>query len=320
MSKIAKTLIPISLPIVGVIILMVFLSLNDIAVLQPMGIIASQQRDLLILATLLMLVIVIPVFVLTFFIAWKYRADNPKAKYTPEWDHNLKLESLWWGFPCAIILVLAVVAWNSSHDLDPYRPISSSVSSEKPLRVQVVALQWKWLFIYPDQQIASVNELRLPTNAPVSFEITADAPMNSFWIPQLGGQVYAMAGMTTRLHLMADKPGTFYGSSANLSGEGFSAMHFETKATSKADFEQWILSTKTSSAMLDQQAYQVLAKPDVLKTSLVYSSVDQDLYDTVVMKYMGHAPAASDSSNHHTSGSPSPGSSNSTNQVETKYE
>ncbi len=210
---------------------------NHFAVLDAKGSIAAQQRDLMLIATGLMLLIVVPVFALTIHIAWTYRAGNDKAEYRPDWDSNRKLEAIWWGFPALIILGLSVIIWNSSHSLDPYRPIASDT---RPLKVQVVALQWKWLFIYPEQDIASVNYLRLPEDVPVSFELTADAPMNSFWIPQLGGQVYAMSGMATRLHLIANEQGTFQGSSANLSGEGFAAMRFVTEATSTGEFNDWV--------------------------------------------------------------------------------
>ena len=181
----------------------------------------------MIFAALLSLVVVIPVFAMTIYIVWRYRESNQKAKYSPDWDHNSKVETIWWLIPTLLIVVLSVVTWNSSHSLDPFKPIKSSV---KPLRVQVIALQWKWLFIYPEQGVASTNILELPVDRPINFEVTADAPMNSFWIPQLGGQIYAMAGMSTQLHLMASEAGTYAGASANLSGKGFAKMKFDTKA------------------------------------------------------------------------------------------
>lgn len=207
---------------------------HDIAVLNPEGLIGQKQRDLLIFATLLSMIVIVPVFVMTGLIAWRYRASNTKATYSPDWDHSRLFETIWWGVPIAIILVLGVVTWKSSHDLDPYRALDSDV---KPLRVQVIAMQWKWLFIYPEQEIASVNYLQIPEKTPINFEITADAPMNAFWIPKLGSQVYAMNGMTTKLHLIANNQGTYRGSSANISGEGFADMVFSTVATSKDDFD-----------------------------------------------------------------------------------
>ncbi len=261
-------------------------------VLQAKGAIASQQRDLMIVATLLMLLIVVPVFVLTAHISWKYRASNPhahnktkKIKYTPDWDNSRKLETIWWGFPTIIILVLSVIIWQSSHALDPYRPIASDATA---LKVQVVALQWKWLFIYPQYNIATVNYMQMPTDRPIDFEITADAPMNSFWIPQLGGQVYAMAGMTTKLHLIANEPGIYRGSSANLSGEGFAGMKFSANATSEAEFNSWVTSVKQSANRLTYDTYDQLAKPSKDSLSGSYASTENDLHTTIVNKYGGH--------------------------------
>src|SRR5688572_21939694 len=171
----------------------------NVAVLEPAGSIAERQRGLIIFASLLSLIVVVPVFALTFYIAWKYRASNKKAKYTPDWDHHTGIEALWWAIPLALITILSVITYKTSHELDPFRPIASD---KKPLTVQVVALQWKWLFIYPEQNIASVNFVQFPEDRPVNFQITSDAPMNSFWIPQLGGQMYAMSGMNTKLHLI----------------------------------------------------------------------------------------------------------------------
>ncbi|HEX8182462.1 MAG TPA: ubiquinol oxidase subunit II [Candidatus Saccharimonadales bacterium] len=270
----------------AVVAAIALLSQLSFAVLDPAGQIASQQRNLIIFSCLLMLLIVIPVFGLTFYISWKYRAGNTKARYEPDWDHNSRLETLWWGFPCAIILVLAVVTWNSSHSLDPYKPIQSD---KKPMTIQVVALQWKWLFIYPAQRIASVNHVQFPAGTPIKFEITSDAPMNSFWIPRLGGQIYAMPGMTTQLHLMADKPGTYQGSSANLSGAGFAAMRFTATSSTSEDFDMWVRTAKISQySNLSQNEYAKLAEPAVMPEPRQYATYERDLYDTVVMKYMAH--------------------------------
>ena len=262
--------------------------------LQTKGSIADQQRDLMVFATILSGIIVIPVLAMTFFIAWKYRESNQKATYAPEWDGSRKLEAVWWGIPCLIILVLAVVAWQSSHSLDPYKPLAATESSKNPINIQVVALQWKWLFIYPEQGIATVNYVQFPEDTPVNFSITADAPMNSFWIPQLGGQVYAMTGMNSKLHLIANQSGSFDDSSANLSGEGFSRMRFTARATSDAEFTSWLASVRGSSYDLNLQAYAQLAKPtDSIRTKY-YASVSSGLYDTVLMKYMSPAGSGKD--------------------------
>lgn len=256
---------------------------ENIAVLNPKGTIASQQRDLIFFALALSAIIVIPVYVLTFFIAWKYRASNKKATYQPKLDGNRKLEFAWWAIPCVIITILGVVTWKSSHTLDPYRPLKSST---KPIPVQVIALQWKWLFIYPEQNIATVNHLQFPTNTPLNFQITADAPMNSFWIPQLGGQVYAMAGMTTKLHLIANEPGDYTGSSANISGESFADMKFSAKATSQKVFDDWVRQIKRSPNRLNINEYDALTAPGTNSTPIYYGATEKGLYDTVINKYM----------------------------------
>lgn len=261
----------------------IFIRQKSIAVFQPAGTIASQERDLMLIATFLMLIVVVPVFILTAVIAWRYREGNTKAKYTPEWDHSRLAESVWWGFPLLIILILSVITWQSSHSLDPFRPLASN---NAPMTIQVVALQWKWLFIYPEQNIATTNLVHLPEKTPIRFEITADAPMNSFWIPQLGGQIYAMAGMSTHLHLMADKPGNYAGSSANLSGGGFADMKFIAAADSEANFKTWVNSVKQGPNTLNTYSYELIAKPNIHHSPQYYSSVKQGLYEDVIAKYM----------------------------------
>lgn len=268
---------------------------RTIAILQPAGTIAEQQRNLIIFASILGLVVIVPVFILLAFILWRFRDGNVKAKYRPNWDGSRKLETIWWGIPIAIILTLAIVTWNTSHSLDPYRPLESAT---KPLRIQVIALQWKWLFIYPDQQIASVNYIQIPEDTPVNFEITSDAPMNSFWIPQLGGQVYAMSGMSTQLHLMADNPGSYNGVSANISGEGFAGMKFTVDATSKTDFDNWVQQTASGNSRLDQTAYQKLAQPSSNEPVTLFAASEPSLYDSVIHRYMGHGSDSAAHSEH----------------------
>jgi len=259
-----------------------FLKTNTIAVLDPKGIIAHKQRDLLQITTLLMLIVVIPALFLAFFFTWKYK-EGKKSKYTPDWDNDILTECIWWAFPSVIVIILSVLTWKSCHELDPYAPIVSDV---KPIEIQVVALQWKWLFIYPEQNIASLNFVQFPEKVPIDFKITSDAPMNSFWIPQLGGQIYAMAGMSSELHLMADEPGTFRGCSANLSGIGFSGMSFDAKALTAVDFESWVESVKASSKTLNFESYQELVKPSENNPVSIYKLETQDLYHQILMKYM----------------------------------
>jgi cytochrome o ubiquinol oxidase subunit II len=256
----------------------------NVAVLDPKGLIGQQEKGLVIFALLLSLIVVVPVFVMLFGFAWKYRASNPKpAKYSPSWDHNSVLEAIWWLVPTVLIVILSVVAWRSSHELDPFKPLQASA---KPVNIQVIALDWKWLFIYPQQGVASVNYITLPEKTPVNFTITADAPMNSFWIPQLGGQIYAMPGMSTELHLQADQTGKYRGSSANISGEGFAGMTFTAQAVSRSDFDQWVTSAKQSGSKLDLQSYNRLAQPSQNNPPAYYALADQNIYNVVVMKYM----------------------------------
>jgi len=224
------------------------------------------------------------VYVFTFAIVWRYRAsDNRKAKYTPDWDSHRLLELAWWAIPFIIISVLAVITWRSSHELDPFRALDSA---KKPITIQVVALQWKWLFIYPDQHIATLNYVEFPEDTPVNFEITADAPMNSFWIPSLGGQVYAMPGMKTQLHLISDHAGEYQGSSSNISGQGFAGMRFTAKAVAAADFADWAKKAEKSTTALDWIAYSNIAAPSQDLPATDYVLAEHDLFDKVVDKFM----------------------------------
>lgn len=283
MNKISKFIIFLLLGIDILLFVKILVNGSNIAVLNPKGIIALQERNLMSIAFVLMLLVIIPLFVFTFFIAWKYRASNTKAAYAPDSDHNTKLEFLWWAMPAVIILTLAVITWKSTHELDPYKPLKVSV---RPITIQVIALQWKWLFIYPEQNIAAVNFIQFPERTPINFELTADAPMNSFWIPSLGGQIYAMAGMRTQLHLIADSPGDFAGSAAEISGRGFSGMKFIARASSQADFDAWVQSIKQSSNTLDLTEYNNLTEPSENNPVVFYSSTGENLYNKIIMKYM----------------------------------
>lgn len=254
-----------------------------IAVLFPKGTIALEERNLLLILQALMLLVIFPVYILTFIFSWIYRSNNPKAKYDPDLVDNYLAECIWWGLPLVMTLIAAVLTWVKTHELDPYRPI---VSENKQKTIQVVALQWKWLFIYPEENIASVNFFQFPEKTPIRFEITADAPMNSFWIPHLGGQIYAMPNMRTELNLIADTSGDFRGSSANLSGEGFAGMHFIARASSEDDFKKWVESTKQSSNTLDFETYEKLALPSQNDPVVFYQLKDAALFDQIIMKYM----------------------------------
>ena len=214
---------------------------------------------------------------------WKYRSDH-KEKYDPEWADHPLAEIIWWGVPCAIVGVLSVLCWKSSHELDPFKPLDAP---GKPVTIQVVALQWKWLFIYPEYNIATVNFVQFPVNTPINFLITADAPMNSFWIPNLGGQIYAMPGMQSKLHLLAnEEAGSFPGSSANLSGTGFSGMRFTAKASSLSDFEAWVAQVRAVPQKLDLDSYKTLAKPSENNPAASFLLQKADLFDWIMMKFM----------------------------------
>lgn len=286
MNKKLRLLLPLLLLLAILCLAVQYIRSHDIAILNPGGIIGTKQRNLLVFATVLGMVVVIPVFIMTAVFAWRYRASNTKAQYRPEWAQNHLLEAVWWGIPIVIIIILSIVTWRSTHDLDPYKPLASDVP---PVTIQVVALQWKWLFIYPDEGIATVNYIRFPEKTPVNFEIAADAPMNSFWIPKLGGQIYAMNGMVTKLHLEAYEPGEYDGYSANISGEGFASMKFKAQSTTRAEYDDWVTAVKADGDTLSHAAYASLSQPSTKHPVVTYRAVADDLYDTIVMKYMDHA-------------------------------
>lgn len=257
---------------------------SDAVVLNPKGEIGQQQAALIYQAFGLMLIAVIPAIVLTFLFAWKYRASNTKATYRPKWSHSTVIELVVWGVPCVIIAFLAYVTYVTSHKLDPYRPIES----DKPtLTVQVVALDWKWMFIYPEQNIATINELAIPVDRPVRFDITSATAMNAFNIPQLGGMVYAMAGMQTQLHLIANEAGTYFGQSTNYSGAGFSGMRFQTYAVSDSEFDEWVQKVRQTPAVLDDATYAKLMEKSRNNKPEFFGSVKPDMFQQILDTYMG---------------------------------
>jgi cytochrome o ubiquinol oxidase subunit 2 len=260
---------------------------GNIPILHPQGIIAFRERNLLLIIQVLMLLVVIPVYILTFIFSWKYRSQNSKAKYEPHLEDNVIAEIIWWGLPFVLIIIIGTLTWFATFELDPFKPIPSD---KKPLRIQVVALQWKWLFIYPEEKIASVNFVQIPAKTPIVFEITADAPMNSLWIPQLAGQIYAMPGARTKLNLISDKTGEFRGVSANLSGEGFAGMHFMTKASTEEEFQRWQQAAKESQNTLNLKEYNQLALPSSNNPVAIYQLGEVDLFDQIMMKYMHPQP------------------------------
>lgn len=259
----------------------------DMALMNPKGQVGLEQRSLILTAIGLMLIVVVPVIIMTIVFAWKFRASNEKAKYTPNWSHSSKIEAVVWTVPIIIIVILGTITWKTTHSLDPYKPLASET---KPINIEVVSLDWKWLFIYPDLGIASVNELAFPTNVPVNFKLTSDTVMNSFFIPRLGGQIYAMAGMQTKLHLIANEAGKYDGISGGYSGKGFSGMKFTAIATpGQQEFDQWVANVRASSGKLDTtEAFNTLAKPSEFHPVEYFSSVQPELFENIIRKFIGN--------------------------------
>jgi len=268
--------------VLGAVLLTAGCGLADAPVLDPKGPVALAERDLLFTAIAFMLVVVIPVFVLTFWFAWRYRGSAKTARYDPDWSYSARIDAVVWLVPALIVVALGVLLWINTHRLDPYKQLSSTGPR---LEVEVVAQDWKWLFIYPDQRIATVNQLVFPSRTPLSLRLTSDTVMNSFFIPALGGQIYAMAGMVTQLHLLADSPGQFTGRNTQYSGAGFSDQQFEAIALSQEDFDVWVAEVKQSPEQLDAATYRALAAPSRKHPVTHYSTVEANLFGKVIAKY-----------------------------------
>lgn len=259
----------------------------NLVVMAPSGDIAAQQRDLIVISTVLMLLIIVPVMALTVFFAWRYRASNKEATYKPDWNHSTGLELVIWAAPLLIIIALGALTWMGTHLLDPYRKLDRIAAGKpvpattRPLEVEVVALDWKWLFIYPEQGIATVNELAAPVDRPIHFKLTSSSVMNSFYIPALAGQIYTMPAMQTRLHAVINRPGRYQGFSANYSGAGFSGMRFSFLGMSEGDFEGWVAKTKESDARLDRAAYLRLERPSENVAVQRFGATEPRLFDAI---------------------------------------
>ncbi len=258
--------------------------------LSPSGDVAVQQRDLIYISMVLMLLIVVPVIIATLVFAWRYRASNAKTEkdYDPEWHHSTMLELMIWSAPLLIIIALGALTWTSTHLLDPYRPLDriskgrELPTNTQPLVVEVVAMDWKWLFLYPEQGIASVNEMAVPVDRPIQFKITASTVMNSFFIPAMAGQIYAMPGMQTTLYGVINNPGTFEGISANYSGAGFSGMRFKVHGTDASGFDRWVQQNREQGGELSRDAYLKLEQPSEREPVRRYASVADGLYDAIL--------------------------------------
>lgn len=248
-------------------------------ILDPAGPISFSERQILFDSLGIMLAIVVPTIVLTLGVAFWFRASNTRARYRPDFTYSGRLELLVWSIPAMTVLLVGGVAWVGAHQLDPHRPISSAV---RPITVEVVSLDWKWLFIYPEQGIASVNRLVIPAGTPIHFELTSSAVMNSFFVPQLGSQIYTMSGMMSQLWLQADNQGTYVGRSANFSGDGFADMHFAVDAVSAGQFAQWVSASRTNGPVLDAITYADLAKPSEAVAPYTYRSVSEGLFTDIL--------------------------------------
>lgn len=249
----------------------------------PKGPVGASELVLIVAAIVLMLIVVIPVFVMGYWFPKKYRASNTSATYAPKWSHSAKIEWVIWLVPIAIVTALGTLAWVYTHRLDPYKPIDAGAD---PVHIEAVSLDWKWLFIYPDRNIATVNQIVFPANVPLSFRITSDTVMASFFIPQLGSQIYAMAGMQTRLHLLAQEPGVYTGQNQQFSGPGYSYMHFKAIATSREEFEAWVQKARQSSEKLDWTRFEELRKPSFGYPVTYFSSVKPDLFEHIIRTYV----------------------------------
>lgn len=256
-----------------------------IGMLNPKGLIAYEERKLFFDTLALMLIVVLPVIIMSFAFFYHYQVSHRVRDYKPNWSHSYFLESLWWGIPCVIIVVLAVLTWKKTQELDPYRAIQGH--NEKPMQIQVIALPWKWLFIYPEQNIATVNYLVIPLGQQIEFLITTDnVPMSAFFIPQLGSQIYAMAGMRTRLHLVANQPGIYDGMNTQFNGKGFADMHFPVYVVLPEKMNNWLLDIKKSNYPLTDTVYRKLLNPSIRDKPTFFTEIKPDLFQNAIHTYL----------------------------------
>jgi len=257
---------------------------SRLLVLNPKGPVGYSERSIILATIALMLIVVIPVVVMVVVFPGKYRASNTRATYTPEWSRSQIIEWVIWLIPAVIVAALGILVWWGTYRLDPSRPLDTGI---KPISIEAVSLDWKWLFIYPDQQIACVNKLVFPAKVPLSFRITSDTVMTSFFIPQLGSQIYAMAGMQTRLHLLADEPGVYTGQNQQFSGRGYADMTFTATAAPREQFEDWVRTCRQSQETLDPERYAALKKPGTGFPATCFSSVTPGLFEQIILQYRG---------------------------------
>jgi cytochrome o ubiquinol oxidase subunit 2 len=264
-----------------------FLTACQPAVLDPQGSIGIAEKTILIDSLAIMLAIVIPTIAATLGFAWWFRASNSRATYLPDWAYSGRIELVVWAIPLHVIILVGGVAWIGSHDLDPAKPLASDTS---PLEIQGVSLDWKWLFIYPSERVASVNQLVVPAGVPIHFSLTSASVMNAFFVPQLGSMIYTMNGMRTQLNLRADAPGTFLGLSSHYSGDGFSGMHFDVRALPPAQFAAWIDATRNSGPILDAGTYAALARQSMNASPFTFRAADPELFQQIVTQQLPPGP------------------------------
>src|ERR1700694_456128 len=258
-------------------------------ILDPQGPITAAEKTILIDSVAIMLAIVLPTIVAIFCFAYWFRTSNPKARYLPRWAYSGRIELVVWSIPTLTIILLGGVAWIGAHQLDPAKPVEGSAP---PLRIQAVSLDWKWLFIYPDQSLSTINTLTVPVGVPLQFQLTSASVMNVFFIPQFGSMIYTMNGMTTRLNLRADSPGTFGGLSAHFSGDGFSDMHFDVHVVPSEEFSKWAQDASRAGQPLDERSYQEIAKPSMKNPPAIYRLADPDLFNAIVTQKLPPSPGA----------------------------
>lgn len=290
-----KASLKTSLARLGLLSLALPLSACNMVVMKPSGDIANQQAQLIVASTLLMMLIIVPVIILTLVFAFRYRASNTKATYSPDWDHSTRLELVIWGAPLLIIIALGAMTWISTHKLDPFRPLERIDAQRpipagmQPMVVEVVALDWKWLFIYPEQGIATVNELAAPVDRPIHFKLSSSTVMNAFYVPAMAGMIYAMPGMQSQLNAIINKPGVYDGFSANFSGDGFSHMRFKFHGLSNDEFAAWVERNKADGVELSRDLYLELEKPSERQPVRRFASVAPGLFDAVVNRCVDSA-------------------------------
>ena len=258
-------------------------------ILDPQGPIGAADTAILIDSVAIMLAIVVPTIVAIFAFAFWFRASNTRARYLPNWEYSGRIELVVWSVPALTIILLGGVAWIGAHQLDPAKAVEGSA---KPLTIQAVSLDWKWLFIYPDQQVATINTLTVPAGAPLRFELTSSSVMNVFFIPQFGSMIYTMNGMATQLNLRADRPGTFQGLSAHFSGDGFSDMHFDVHVVPSEQFSKWAQDASHAEKSLDERSYSEIAKPSMKNQPAIYRLADPQLFNAIVTQKLPPSPGA----------------------------